>query len=77
MGCVARPPGGQKILTFIHCMKPFIIETFGNKDYSRFRRRAAREQEITEHGRRMEDRPAKHTSKMAYSRKSKYPPSYE
>lgn len=58
-------------------MKPVIIATLGEDVYVKAMRRASRQDEISRHGRPIEMRQMKHSSKKAYSRKNKYPMDYD
>lgn len=58
-------------------MKPIVIASLSERDYVKAMRRASRLNEIAEHGKEITGRSAKHSSKKAYSRKSKYPMQFD
>ena len=61
----------------ITIMKTIVIGTLGDSDYAKAMRRASRQEEISRHGKQIEGRPMRHASKKAYSRKEKYPLSFD
>ena len=58
-------------------MKTIVLGTLGDNDYAKAMRRASRQEEISRHGKQIEGRPMRHASKKAYSRKEKYPLSFD
>ena len=58
-------------------MKSIILGTLGDSDYAKAMRRASRLEEISRHGKQIECRPMRHASKKVYSRKEKYPISFD